>query len=226
MAHAERVSLERRTYLTAPHDRPDYVYFMESGFASLVVTGPNGRKAEAGLIGKEGASGIPVILGNDQWPHETFIQHEGAALRVGSHSFRTAMERDEAIRRVMLSFVQVLLIQIAYTALANNFAKLEERLARWLLMSHDRIDGNQLPVVHEFMAEMLGVRRPGVTVALHILEGKGLIHAERGKLVIVDRDGLIEHAAGYYGAPEAEFARLMGQPASTRDATSLHAGRH
>jgi len=132
---------------------------------------------------------------------------------VESHSLSKAMECDEAVRRVMLNFVQVLLIQVANTALANNFAKLEERLARWLLMSHDRIAGNELPIVHEFLAEMLGVRRPGVTVALHILEGKGLIQAGRGKLIIIDRDGLIEHAAGYYGAPEAEFARLIRQPA-------------
>lgn len=211
LPHAEQVALERRTYLTPPHDRPDCAYFIESGFASLVVSGPNGRKAEAGLIGREGASGIPVILGNSQWPHETFIQHEGTALLIESGKLSKAMEQDKSVRRIMLSFVQVTLVQIACTALANNYARLEERLARWLLMAHDRIEGNHLPIVHEFLAEMLGVRRPGVTLALHILEGKGLIQAERGKLIIVDRDGLVEHAAGYYGAPEAEFSRLVGQ---------------
>ena len=102
------------------------------------------------------------------------------------------------------------MIQTAHTVLAQGRAKLEERLARWLLMSHDRAEGDELPLTHEFLALMLGVRRAGVTMATHLLEGRGVIRATRGQLMVVDRKGLEEIAGGTYGVPEAEYRRLIG----------------
>ena len=113
------------------------------------------------------------------------------------------------VRRFLLRFVDCLMIQTSYTAVANVRQRLESRLARWLLMCEDRA-GSKLNITHEFLSIMLGVRRPGVTVAIQVLEGKGLIRASRAKIVIRDREGLIKLADGSYGAPEAEYERLLG----------------
>lgn len=104
---------------------------------------------------------------------------------------------------------QRFLVQTAQTALVNGHHKLEERLARWLLMVHDRVDGDRFNLTHEFLATMLGVRRPGVTMALHVLEGRGVIRSKRSEVIVIDRDGLEELAAGSYGVPEAEYSRIM-----------------
>jgi CRP-like cAMP-binding protein len=119
------------------------------------------------------------------------------------------MTKSPTLRGMLLHYVQAFMIQTAHTAASNGSAKLEERLARWLLMAHDRTDGDELSLVHEFLAVMLGVRRPGVTVALHTLEEQGLIRARRGSILIIDRAGLEELANSSYGVPEAEYDRLM-----------------
>lgn len=109
-----------------------------------------------------------------------------------------------------LLYAHAFLLQTGYTAMANGRAKIEERLARWLLMAHDRIDGDTLTLTHEFLSVMLGVRRPGVTHALNLLERVGLIHATRGIITVIDREGLEENSNGAYGTPESEFNRLFG----------------
>jgi CRP-like cAMP-binding protein len=120
------------------------------------------------------------------------------------------METSATLRPVLLKFVQAFLVQTAQTAVANAQARLEERLCRWLLMCHDRVDTDTLPLTHAFLATMLGVRRAGVTTALHLLEGRGLIRATRGCIEIVDREGLKKGASGTYGTPEREYQRLVG----------------
>jgi CRP-like cAMP-binding protein len=150
-----------------------------------------------------------VVLGDDRSPHETMVQVSGEAMRLPAADLRHAMDASPTLRNLLLRYSQAFMIQTSHTALANGRAKLEERLARWLLMAHDRIDGDELPLVHEFLAVMLGVRRAGVTVALHILEGQALIGARRGKIIVLDRQGLEEAANGIYGVPEREYERLM-----------------
>lgn len=120
------------------------------------------------------------------------------------------------LRPAFLRYVQVVLVQTAHTALANAHARLEDRLCRWILMCCDRLDGDLLPLTHEFLSMMLGVRRAGVTTAIHLLEGRGLIRARRGCIEIVDRDGLKAGAADIYGVPEAEYRRLIGLSISGR----------
>ena len=127
-----------------------------------------------------------------------------------SDDLRQAMQTSPTLQPFLLRYAQAFMIQTAHTALANGRAKIHERLARWLLMAHDRIDGDQLALVHEFLALMLGVRREGVTIALQELEGEGLIRTTRGNITIVDRKGLEKTADGSYGVPEAEFDRLIG----------------
>ncbi len=206
----EPSELLHREYISRADEPIEHLYFVESGWLSVLAPGPAGREAEIGLLGREGVSGIPAALGVDRWPFETFVQHEGRALRITPADLRKAMEKDDGLRTILLKFAQASLVQCAYTALANAFGKLEERLARWLLMCHDRVEGDEMPLVHEFLAFMLAVRRPGVTDALHILEGKGLIKATRGQITVIDRVGLIEHAGGYYGQPEKAYADLFG----------------
>jgi CRP-like cAMP-binding protein len=188
----------------------DYVYFPESGLGSVVAIGDRDRRIEIGIFGRDGMSGAAVVMGNDRSPHETFMQIAGHGFRLPADALRRAMTESPSFHNLLLRYMQTFMIQTAHTALANGRAKLEERLARWLLMCHDRIDGDELGLTHEFLAIMLVVRRAGVTVAMHMLEGRGLIRGARGMILIRDRDGLIEIADGFYGLPEAEYRRLIG----------------
>jgi CRP-like cAMP-binding protein len=208
--YLEAVPLPLRTELEAPNTPIEHVFFMESGMGSVVAISATGQRLEVGVIGREGMSGSTIVMGNDRSPHESFIQVEGNAQRIRSDDLRNAMQQSSTLRPFLMHYVQAFTIQTAHTALANGRSKLEDRLARWLLMCHDRADGDELPLTHEFLALMLGVRRTGVTLALHLLEARGLIKSKRSRIVIVDREGLEEAAAGSYGTPEAEYRRLVG----------------
>jgi CRP-like cAMP-binding protein len=208
--HLETINLPLRMQLEI-HNKPiEHVYFLESGFASVVANGSGHRSIEVGIIGREGMTGLAVIMGTDRSPNETFIQAGGEGQRMVAADLRTAMERSPTLHRCFLRYGHTFLTQTAQTAMANGRSKLEERLARWLLMADDRIDGDELPLTHEFLAIMLGVRLPGVTAALNLLASEGLIRANRGVISIVDRKGLQESSNGAYGKPEAEFRSLFG----------------
>lgn len=208
--HLEYVELPLRKNLETRKRRIENVYFPEYGFASVVAGGTGGRDIEVGLIGREGVTGLAVIMGTDRSPYETFIQSAGDGWCMPARNLRACMDQSPALSRVLLHYGYAFSVQIAHTALANGRNKLEERLARWILMAADRLDGNDLPLTHEFLALMLGVRRPGVTLALKLLAKQGLIQNNRRTVRVVDRKGLIQTANGAYGAPEAEFHRLFG----------------
>ncbi|HUL10500.1 MAG TPA: Crp/Fnr family transcriptional regulator [Candidatus Acidoferrum sp.] len=148
-------------------------------------------------------------MGSDRTPHDTFMQVAGDGQRISSARLRSAMERSPALHRSFLRYGHAFMVQTAQTALANGRSRIEERLARWLLMAHDRLDADEVPLTHEFLSVMLGVRRPGVTVALDLLEKDGLIRAKRGAVDILNRTGLRKISNGAYGAAEAEFQRLF-----------------
>ena len=187
-----------------------HIYFMEAGIASVVAVSTHSREIEVGVIGREGMSGVTVVMGNDRSPHDTYIQAAGHGQRMKADELRAAMKKSPTLQNYLLHFAQAFMIQTAHTALANGRAKIAERLARWILMAHDRLDGDELPLTHEFLALMLGVRRAGVTAALHVLEEQGLVDARRGHIVLLDRAGLEVVADGSYGVPEAEYRRLTG----------------
>ncbi|HYD88364.1 MAG TPA: Crp/Fnr family transcriptional regulator [Vitreimonas sp.] len=209
--HLAPVELALRQHIERPGEDISHVYFVTSGIVSVVARSSQHDSIEAGLIGCEGMTGIAVVMANHRSPHEAFVQLEGAAQRLEAEQLRIAMRRSEEISNVLLRFAHVFSTQVTHTALANARAKIEERLARWLLMVHDRVAGDEASLTHEFIAIMLGVRRPGVTDALHLLEGKGLIRATRGVVRIVDREGLELLAGGAYGVPEREYRRLLGE---------------
>jgi len=208
--HLQAVELPVRHPLEGANTRIENIYFLERGIASVVAGSKVGRDAEVGIIGREGLSGLPVVFGNHRSPHTVYIQVAGDGHRMPAAALRSAMTQSASLQARLLKFAQAFMIQTTHTAIANARGKLVERLARWVLMADDRIDGNQLPLTHEFLSLMLGVRRPGVTEALRALTEAGLIRADRGLIVVRDRKGLIQQARGFYGVPEAEYERLLG----------------
>ncbi len=202
------VHLPLRRYLERPNKRIDFVYFPDSGFASVVAGGSAGG-VEVGIIGREGTTGLAVILGADRSPHETYMQYGGTGHRISASALKGVMAQSTSLRELLLRTAYIFSIQTAQTALANGRFKLEERLSRWLLMARDRLDSDEISITQEFLALMLGVRRPGVNVAVRALEDQALIKSKRGNIVILDREGLEISAAGSYGTAEAEQRRLI-----------------
>ena len=206
----EPIELPLRFSIEVPDTAISHIFFLEDGIASTVGFIKPKREIEVGIIGHEGVTGIPFFLGSDRSPHATFMQVPGHGFRLSAEVLRMIREKSPSLNAVLLRFVQTFMTQVSSTAVANGRTRLEMRLARWLLMVHDRNNGPKLRLTHEFLAVMLGVRRPGVTVAMQILEGKGFLRATRGLVHVLDRSGLIELAGGSYGVPEAEYFRLTG----------------
>jgi CRP-like cAMP-binding protein len=206
------VELPLETVLSEPNKPIRDVYFLESGFASVVAG--DGNNIEIGMVGREGMTGLSIVMGADRSVNRAFVQAAGSALRMSAQDLRVAMGRSKTLRSSLLLYAQVFSVQVGQTALVNGRARIEARLARWLLMAHDRCGGGSVPFTHRFLALMLGVRRPGVTLALHFLEGYGLIKIRRGQFTVVDRKGLEARSDPSYGVPEAEYERLIPRPAS------------
>lgn len=208
--HLERVRLEKGVVLISPGEPITGAHFLSSGLSSIIATSGDGSAVEVGLSGRDGMVGVSLLLDSDRTPHRVFMQVEGTALRIDAEALRECLDASASLRKLMLRYVQAFQVQTAFTALSNAIHALEERLARWLLMSHDRQDSDEIPLTHEFMALMLGVRRPSVTIALHSLEGLGFIRATRGLVTIRNSTELEEFAGAAYGTPEAEYERLIG----------------
>jgi CRP-like cAMP-binding protein len=203
------VDLPIRKRLEGRNARIDHVYFLESGFAS-VVGQSSGRSIEVGMIGREGMTGLAVVLGTDRSINDTFIQGAGSGWKITAENLRQAMAQSSSLHAGWLLYAHAFGAQTTSTAVANGRSKIEERLARWILMASDRVDSDELDLTHEFLSMMLGVRRPGVTLALHLLVQSGLIQVARGIIRVIDREGMEEISNGAYGVPEAEFQRLFG----------------
>ncbi len=208
--HLKLTELERQHVLETANEPVETVYFPVSGIGSMIAFGGQGRQIEVGLFGRDGMSGTAVVMGTGQSPQEIVMQVGGHGLAIEADRLRDVMDAHPAIRYGLLRFVQVLATQTAQTALSNGQSKLEERLARWLLMCHDRVSANDVDLTHEYLSIMLGVRRAGVTVGTHLLEGRGLIRATRGVIKVLDRKGLEKLAEASYGVPEREYDRVMG----------------
>ena len=208
--HLKPVPMALLKDMERPNQQIGTVYFMETGIASVVAVQPDETRVEVGLIGREGMSGMAVVLGGNQSPHATYIQVAGEGQRITAKELRKAMNASQSLHSLLLKFVQVFTVQTAHTAIANARANIEKRLARWILMAHDRTGDNTLPLTHEFLSLMLGVRRAGVTEALQSLRGRKLIENGRNKIVVRDRKGIERMAGGSYGTPEKEYRRLIG----------------
>lgn len=203
------VDMPRHMKLDEPSKDIDTVYFLEQGICSIVVIGEHDQKTEAGLIGRDGMVGFTLAAETSRSPHQTFMQVSGHGLAMSSADFQTCLTACPSLRTAALRYGQALYTQVSHTLLATARNTIHQRLARWLLMCQDRVDGNDLELTHEFLALMLTVRRSGVTNELHVLEGMHLIRSLRGLVQVIDRAGLVRVADGSYGLPEREYDRLF-----------------
>jgi CRP-like cAMP-binding protein len=209
--HLAPVTLSLRKVLEKPNKRIDVAYFLERGFASVVaVQGKGNKEVEVGLIGREGMTGMPIVLGDHRTPHSTYIQAAGYGQCIRATDLRQAIWSSRSLQDTFLKFVQAFGVQTAHTAICNARSHIDQRLARWLLMAHDRLETECLPLTDEFLSLMLAVRRAGVTEAIHALEVRGLISRTRGRITMRNRRGVEALAGEAYGTPEAEYRRLMG----------------
>ncbi len=208
--HLRSLAVAVRHEIERPNRRIDTIYFMDAGIASVVAVQADETQVEVGLIGPEGMTGTAVVLGTDQSPHSTYIQVAGEAQSIKADELRKAMRASESLYSLLLKFVQVFNVQTTHTAIANARGQINRRLARWILMAHDRTGDKTLPLTHEFLALMLGVRRPGVTETLQSLTQQKLIENGRNKVVVLDRNGIEKLAGNFYGVPEKEYQRLIG----------------
>ena len=209
--HLTPCQADRGTILFRKDEPIETVWFMDSGIiTSLVAISPEGQRVETGIFGREGFGPVAIVMGGDRSPYDGQVQLQDDCHLINAAALKAAMAKSPTLHGLLLRYAQTLSVQTAYTALSNAVHPIEERLARWLLMCHDRLDGNDLPLTHEFMSVMLSVRRPSVTTSLHVLEGNGFIRAERGCINIRNRLGMEEFAGDSYGPPEQEYERLIG----------------
>ncbi len=209
-AHLEVVDLPRAFELSEPHEEAEYAYFPETGIASIVARSPQGQHAEIGIFGRDGMTPAAVVLDAGSDPFSIFMQVQGDGFRISTALLKSLLDQDADLKNLLGRYVQALSVQGAFTSLSNAVHHIDERLARWILMCHDRTDGDEISLTHEFLSIMLAVRRPSVTTALHVLEGRKLIYSERGMVIVRDRSALEEFAADAYGESEREYFRLLG----------------
>ena len=206
--HLETVRFEQRELLFDAEQPIRHVYFPETTVVSIVSTLRNGNAVEVATAGCEGMAGLSVFLGTDTSSTRAFAQVPGVAWRLDATAF-AELASTGPLHLLMLRYTEAFLTQVAQTAACNGAHLVEERCARWLLMTHDRVDGDEFPLTHEFLAFMLGVRRAGVTVAMRALQDAGLVRYSRGWVTVVDRTGLERTSCECYRAVRAHFERLM-----------------
>jgi len=187
-----------------------YVYFPTTSHISLLYTMIDGSTAEMGLVGNEGVVGIALFMGGETTPNRAMVQGAGGALRMKARDMLDEFKRGGEFQHLLLRYTQALITQISQTAVCNRLHSVEQRLCRWLLMTHDRAESDQLDMTHEFISNMLGVRREGVTVAAHRLQEAGMIKYVRGHINILDRQQLLAHVCECYQVVKAEHERLLG----------------
>lgn len=187
----------------------DHLYFPISAIVALLHTLESGATAETGLIGNEGAAGIALFLGGDTAPNELVASIGGDALRMRAHDLHHTFHRLYDFRATLLRYTQARLAQVSQNAVCNRLHSVDTRLCRWLLLTRDRVQASQIRLTHEFIANMLGVRRECVTHAAHRLQNKGLIQNGRGRITILDTRGLEAAACECYRVVRAEFERML-----------------
>lgn len=198
LAGLEEVSLTFGDVLYEPGDTIHHVYFPVNSLVSLLVLADGHLALEVGLIGRDGMVGIPLILGHERSTVRALVQGSGSALRMTAAHLLREFRLSAPLRRELYRYTHALMAQISQTAACNRFHVVERRLARWLLMTHDRVQSDQFHMTHEFLGHMLGVRRVGVTRAAQALQKQGLIRYSRGDIAMLDRKGLESAACECY----------------------------
>lgn len=184
-------------------------WFPLTGFISLVARVEGHAPLEMGLIGNEGMLGSTLVLGVDTVPLDAVVQGAGSALRIGLRPFKRCLNDCPALQRSLQRYLYVVLAQLAQSAVCTRFHEVHQRLSRWLLMTHDRTVGDQLHLTHQFLADMLGVRRSAVTIAAGHLQELGLIHYQRGEIEVLDRKGLEAQSCACYAAVVDDYDEML-----------------
>ena len=187
------------------------VYFVRAGVCSMIATEQDGGDIEVGTVGSEGFVGLPVLHGADSMPYRVLVQIEGDAWRLSAAVFARAVDERPAVRRLLLRYAQYFTDQISQSVACNRLHTVEERCARWLLMTHDRVYDDSFELTHEFLALMLGVRRAGVTVAMGVLQAAGIVRYTRGRIAVLDRPRLEEASCGCCHITRTAQERLLGR---------------
>ena len=214
--HLKLVSLPLRQILYEAGEPITQVYFPDKSVVSIVTTMEDGSTAEVGIVSNEGMVGIPVILGDNTTTTTGFVQVSGTGMQMNADVLRSQFNRGGAIQTLLLRYVQAVYSEVAQGVACNRLHTLEERLARWLLTVSDRLESEDFPLTQEFISQMLGVRRSGVTVAASTLSRAGMISYQRGHISILNREDLEAISCECHQVIQKEFARLLGKKPSNR----------
>jgi CRP-like cAMP-binding protein len=212
--HLTPIDLPLRLVLQTPEVAIEHCYFVESGVVSMVAVLADGAPIEIGVVGSEGLVGLPALLGAAKAPSLGIVQLPGAALRIETRVLIEAFDESPAIRKVILRYAQAMHTQVAQTAACNSRHDSEQRLARWLLMAHDRVQEAVLPLTQEFLSMMLGIRRQQVSLAAAALQKAGLINYRHGRIELLDRAGMEDVACECYSVVAGEHKRSLCSEAS------------
>jgi CRP-like cAMP-binding protein len=218
-AHLRPARLDLKQVLVVAKEPIRDVYFVREGVTSILADEQAGGVVEVGTIGNEGFVGLPLLHGVDRLPFRVIVQVEGDAWRLDAAVFRRLVDERPAFRARLLLFAQFFTIQLGQSVACNRLHTVEERCARWLLMTHDRVRGDHFTLTHEFLAYMLGVRRAGVSVALGVLQRQGLITSSRSHVTVLDRERLEAAACDCYRITREAQLDVLG-PASAAGAGS------
>lgn len=221
-----RENLSAKSYLERAGVTPASIYFVESGVVSVLESADLGDPLEVGLIGYEGMTGGSTILGNLDPQRDSIAQVCGHALAMPRSAFQETLSASSTLRTYLARYIQTQMVQLSLNTSASVRASVQQRLCRKLLMYHDRLGMDDMPLTHENMSIMLGVRRASITHAIHNLEAEGWIRAQRGLVTVRDREGLENYCGPFYGVAEARYALIMGEaPSHSGRKTSAAHGR-
>ncbi len=209
LTHCETLNMSFGTRLCEPNEPLEYAYFPLTSFISLVTELDDHPPLEVGLIGNEGMLGATLALGTRIAPLRAVVQGPGLALRIPVAQLEEQLGESTALLSTLKRYLYTLIMQLSQSAACTHFHAIEPRLARWLLMTHDRAHADHFHLTHEFLAEMLGVRRSGVTIAASALQGRHLIHYSRGEIKVIDRKGLEAAACKCYAAMLNTYGQLV-----------------
>ena len=209
LPHLERVHLPLGEVLTESGNTSSFIYFPTTAIVSLLNVLENGSTAEISVVGREGVVGIALFMGGASMLSRALVQSEGSAYRMRGDMLKLEFDRHPTMQHLFMRYIMALLAQMAQTAICNRHHSIDQQLCRWLLLSMDRLSGNVLNMTQELIADMLGVRREGVTEAAGKLQDSGLISYSRGCLTVLDRLGLEARVCECYKVVKEEFTRLL-----------------
>jgi CRP-like cAMP-binding protein len=210
MERGHRRALKLRQVLHPAHGAVTHAHFPLTGMVSLVAKSADGAAAvEIGVVGNEGLVGMPLFLGSGTTPTEAICKVQGETLSLPAVVFEQELEASRTLRQLLRRYTQALISQVSQSVVCNTAHTMEQRMSRWLLVTHDRVGADVMPLTHEFLAQMLGTRRPSVTIAAGLLKKAGLIDYARGKIIVLNRPGLEAASCDCYLVVRREFERLL-----------------